>query len=81
MVVDCEEASWINCLQMTLKAAWYAVKQAFIDKKRAVGLRGEVEKVEIVVLISQAIQSSFADITYSKLAASATGWNPPTMNI
>jgi hypothetical protein len=62
-----------------LKAAWYAVKQALIDKKRAVGLRGEVEKVEIVVLISQAIQSSFADITYSKLAASATGWNPPTM--
>jgi hypothetical protein len=62
-----------------LKAAWYAVKQTFIDRKRAAGLRGEIKKVEIVFLITQAIQSSFADVTYSKLAASATGWNPPTM--
>ena len=60
------------------KANLYKEKLTLVTKKRAIGLAGEIEKVEVVVLVCKAAQNSFAVVTYGESALLATGWNPAT---
>jgi hypothetical protein len=54
-------------------------KISLIKRKRAAGLLGEIEKDEIILIIAQATQASFANVNHSQSTLAATGWNPPTM--
>jgi hypothetical protein len=63
----------------TFKSNLYAEKTAFVERKRAAGLPGDIEKQEIVLVVSRAIQKSFANRSYAVKALAETGWCPPTM--
>eukprot|EP00956_Cyclotella_meneghiniana_P039445 scaffold172036_cov89-Cyclotella_meneghiniana.AAC.1 len=61
------------------KGQLYHEKSELVTKKRAAGLDGEVDKLEIVVVVGKASQKSFAVKVYAQSAAAACGWYPPTM--
>ena len=48
-----------------------------MNKKRAAGLIGNVEKVEVVIVVREAMINSFNNISHAKKALTLRGWNPP----
>lgn len=68
-----------QCSNGLFKSRLFSEKQAFIDKKQAIGLPGEIEKSEIVLVLKNAIEQTFDQPTYAKKSIKNTGWNPPTM--
>ena len=51
-------------------------KQKFFVKKRDVGLPCEIRQEEVVIVLQEAINNSFNNVTYAKSALARRGWAP-----
>ena len=56
---------------------YYKAKENWMNKKRAAGLVGNVEKVEVVIVVREAMINSFNNTSHAKKALTLRGWNPP----